>query len=291
MAHIAVHLQRTPQGLHPASAVALCWARDIGSARGATVTGLCVGDAGHADKGIAAAAARFGADVLLFTGRNGLRNLCERLNPVHVLVPFTPPGLAAAAEVELGPAVPRWVDRRSPPYATADAVTAVVAGVKPWHRFNGELDPEFEGDVDDAPLPAFLSKPETDSNSELLPPPPVFDLGAAPLGYVAPLGLDPVLATALAGLDAVPTSLGEGPHLRGGTTIILSPSGSPLALEARDDLGRVLVLLGPPSEDPADVVPTDVVPPVWKHADWVLPGRWPDVIASLREGPWSQAPA
>lgn len=283
MAHIAVHLQRTPQGLHPASAVALCWARDIGSARGATVTGLCIGDAGEADKGIVTAAARFGADVLQFSGPNGMRNLCERLNPVHVLVPFTPLGLATAAELELGPAMPRWVDRRSPPYATADAVTAVVAGVKPWHRFNGELDPEFEGDVDAAVLPAFVRKSDEDPDA---PAPSVFDLGAPPLGYVAPANLDPVVATALRGLDAEPTTLEDGPHLRGGTTLILHACGTPIGLEARADGGRVLVLAGPPSDEPTDEVPAE-----WKHADWVMPGRWADVIASLREGPWSQAPA
>ncbi|MBV1859773.1 MAG: hypothetical protein KUG77_15280 [Nannocystaceae bacterium] len=283
MAHIAVHLQRTPQGLHPASAVALCWARDIGSARGATVTGLCIGDAGQADQNMVTAASRFGADVLLFGGPNGLRNLCERLNPVHVLVPFTPPGLAVAAQLERGPTMPRWVDRRSPPYATADAITAVVAGVKPWHAFNRELDPEFEGDVDAAPLPPFLRKSEQGSE---LPSPPVFDLGAAPLGYVAPPSLDPVIETALRQLDATPTSLADAPHQRGGTTIILNNPQSPQALVARADLGRVLLLAGPPSDEPTDVIPT-----AWKHADWVLQGRWADVVASLREGPWSQAPA
>ncbi len=283
MAHIAVHLQRTPQGLHPASAVALCWARDIGSARGATVTGLCIGDAGQADRSIITAAARFGADVLLFGGPNGLRNLCERLNPVHVLVPFTPLGLASAAELERGPAMPRWLERRSPPYATADAVSAVVAGVKPWHRFDGELDPEFEGDVDAAPLPAFTQKSEADTDAAAHP---VFDLGAAPLGYVAPAGLDPVIATALRGLGAEPTSLEDGPHQRGGTTLILQNAKDPLLLAPRSDGGRVLVLTGPPRDEP-----TDQVPGAWKHADWVMPGRWADVIASLREGPWSQAPA
>ncbi|MGH1340407.1 MAG: hypothetical protein ACRBN8_02560 [Nannocystales bacterium] len=283
MAHIAVHLQRTAQGLHPASAVALCWARDIGSARGASVTGLCVGDAGEADRSIVAAAARFGADVLQFGGPNGLRNLCERLNPVHVLVPFTPAGLATAAELELGAAVPRWIERRSPPFAAADALTAVVAGVKPWHRFNAELDPEFEGDVDVAPLPEFVRA--SDDGAER-PDLPVFDLGAAPLGYVAPENLDPVVTTALRGLGAEPSTLDDGPHLRGGTTLLLRAPDSPLGLEPRTDRGRVLVLAGPTSQ-----APTDQVPAAWKHADWVMPGRWPDVIASLREGPWSQAPA
>lgn len=278
MAHIAVQLQRTPQGLHPASAVALCWARDIGSTRGATVNALCSGDAGSADASIVAAAARFGADVLLFGGPSGLRNLCERLNPVHVLVPYTPMGVAAASELELGPLVPRWIERRSPPYATADAITAIVAGVKPWHRYEAELDPEYEGDVDAVSLPAFAPKDG--------PPPPTFDLGAAPLGYVASESLDPLVVNALAGLGAQASTWDEAPHRTGGTTLLLmGPQGLPASLETREDTGRVVVLTGP---DPARS--TAGVPRSWQRVDWVLPGLWSDVIASLREGPWTEAP-
>lgn len=276
MAHIAVQLQRTPQGLHPASAVALCWARDIGSARGATVTAVCIGDAGDSDRRIAAAAARFGADVLLFGGPNGLKNLRERLNPVHVLVPFTPQGLAAASTFATGPVVPRWIAGRSPPYATADALTAIAAGVRPWHRFELELDPEYEGDVDEVDLPEFI----TDGDA------PVFDLGARPLGYVAPDKLDPAIVGALEGLGATPTTWDAAPHRSGGTTVVLLDAGGQLPpVAARDDPGRVIVLLG--SDAPP---PDDAVPPAWRHVDWLLPGRWADVIGSLREGPWTSAP-
>lgn len=279
MAHIAVQLQRTPHGLHPASAVALCWARDIASNRGATVNALCFGDAGDADANIVAAAGRFGADVLLFGGSSGLRNLCERLNPVHVLVPFTHEGLTAAADLGRGAAVPRWIDRRSPPYATADALTAIVAGVKPWHHFDAELDPEYEGDVDGVPLPAF-AKPAEGRTA-----PPLFDLGAAPIGYVAPDGLDPVVATALEGLGATATAWEDAPHTAGGTTVVLVDSGAelPESVEQRSDDGRVIALPGP-------VPQSHTVPPRWKHADWVMAGLWADVVASLREGPWTRAP-
>ncbi|MCR9161888.1 MAG: hypothetical protein ACE37F_25890 [Nannocystaceae bacterium] len=288
MAHIAVQLQRTPHGLHPASAVALCWARDIASNRGATVTALCFGDAGESDANIVAAASRFGADVILFGGPNGLQNLCERLNPVHVLVPFTHEGLTAATALGRGDAVARWIDRRSPPYATADAFTAVVAGVKPWHHFDAQLDPEYEGDVDGVRVPAF-NKP-AEGNAA----PPVFDLGGAPLGYLAPEGLDPVVASALEGLGATATAWDDAPHRRGGTTLVLpdalDPSGAadagsdlPEMAGGRTDAGRIIVLPGP-------VPQGHTVPERWKHADWVLPGLWADVIASLREGPWTPAP-
>jgi hypothetical protein len=280
MAHIAVQLQRTPHGLHPASAVALCWARDIASNRGATVNALCFGDAGDADANIVAAAARFGADVLLFGGPRGLQNLCDRLNPVHTLVPFTHEGLTAASDLGRGAAVPRWIDRRSPPYATADALTAIVAGVKPWHHFDGEVDPEYEGDVGEVPLPDFAK------SAEDRPAPPMFDLGGMPLGYVAPASLDPVVATALETLGATATAWDDAPHHRGGTTVALLGEGGtlPESLDARPDGGRIIALPGP-------VPQSHDVPPRWKHADWVMPGLWADVVASLREGPWTQAPA
>lgn len=287
MAHIAVQLQRTPHGLHPASAVALCWARDIASARGATVTALCNGDAGPADAAMTLAAARFGADILLYGGPNGLPNLCKRLNPVHVLVPYTAFGVGAAAQLDRGDPVPRWIDRRSPPYATADALTAVVAGVRPWHRFDGELDPEYEGDVDAVELPGFSSGAEpADSDSDGDDAFAVFELGAHPIGYVAPGGLDPVVATALAGLGAEAVGWDDAPHHRGGTTVALLDETNPLpeTLATRDDTGRVLALVG------ADAAITEV-PALWQHVDWALPGRWSDVVATLREGPWTKAPA
>lgn len=279
MAHIAVQLQRTPSGLHPASAVALCWARDIASARGATVTALCVGDAGKADEAVIAGAGRFGADIVLFGGPSGLANLCERLNPVHVLVPHTPDGLQAVNALGRGPATARWIDRRSPPYATADAVTAVVAGVRPWHWFDLELDPEYEGDVDTAELPGFLQ-------GEDPPAPPLFDLGRRPLGYVAADDLDPMVVSALRELGAEPTSWADAPHRNGGTTLVLGTEQFPPVdedEEDRDDHGRVVGLAG--TEAAAAQVPE-----AWRAFDWVLPGRWSDVITTLTEGPWTKTP-
>ena len=64
MAHILVYAQRTPQGIHPASAAALCLARDIASDRGATITAVCPGDAGRADQFVIGAVSRYGADLL-----------------------------------------------------------------------------------------------------------------------------------------------------------------------------------------------------------------------------------
>ncbi len=195
-----------------------------------------------------------------------------------VLVPFTHDGLVAADELGRGAAVPRWIDRRSPPYATADALTAIVAGVKPWHHFDAGLDPEYEEDVESVPLPGFAQPAEGRAA------PPLFDIGATPLGYVAPHGLDPVVTTALEALGAEATTWQDAPHTAGGTTVVLLDSGEelPQSVEQRDDDGRILALPGP-------VPQSHTVPQRWKHADWVLPGLWADVVASLREGPWTRA--
>ncbi len=295
MAHIAVLLQRTPHGLHPASAVALCWARDIASARGASVTALCRGDAGEADQRLVTAAGRFGADVILFGGPNGLAHLRERLNPVHVLVPHTPMGLRVVEEA-LGDGaheqpIPRWIDRRSPPFSTADAFTAVVAGVQPWHHFDTELDPEYEGDVDTAELPSFMRPTNNEADETPVATPPCFTLGAQPLGYIAPDSLDPKVVESLQGLGAHATSWDEAPHRSGGTTLVLlegqdsEPAPLPAAAYApapRTDRGRLLALTGPGTAS------TPEVPTSWLHADLVLPGRFKDVVASLREGVWTR---
>ena len=103
MAHILVYVQRTPHGIHPASAVALCLARDLGSDFGATITAVCPGDAGKANYKVSRAAGRFGADNLLFAGPTGLGTLQKRLNPGLVLTPWTAEGVAIAEDLEGGP--------------------------------------------------------------------------------------------------------------------------------------------------------------------------------------------
>ncbi|MEM6294775.1 MAG: hypothetical protein AAGA54_26105 [Myxococcota bacterium] len=277
MAHIAVHLQRTPHGLHPASAIALCWARDIASNRGASVTGICRGDAGANDQGLVEAAGRFGADTVLFCGPQGLENLRERLNPVHVMVPYTAEGLGLVEQLPEGPPTARWIDRRSPPYATADAVTAVVAGVLPWHRFDADVEAEYEGNVDDIELPAWVREDGA--------PPPFQISGGHACGFIAPSGTDPLVLSALEQLGATETTWANGPHREGGTTVLLEPGAAalPEGFDARSDGGRVLMLPGP------ELSPDAAVPAAWAHADWVLPGVWADVLASVRKGPWAQA--
>jgi hypothetical protein len=269
MAHIVVYLQRTPHGLHPASAVGLCWARDLASERGASLTAVCPGDAGALDRATLSAAARFGADVVLFCGPHGLDHLQERLNPVHVLVPWTAEGVAAASGLPGGPVMPRFIGSSSPPYASADAVTGIVAGVLPWHRLDVELEAEYEGDVDDVPLPPWIEVEVAHRGS-----PPVFQLGAeGQIGYVAPGPVDKLVERRLRALGADPATWDDVFSANSGTYVCLVPAAGPVPqdLAGRGPGSRVIMLPGPRCR----------VDTSWSFVDWVFQGSWPEVIAAL----------
>ena len=133
MAHILVYVQRTPHGIHPASSLALCLARDLGSEFGATVTAICRGDAGKANYKVSRAAGRFGADNLLFAGLSGLDTLQERLNPGLILVPWTDEGIGLAEQLASGPATPHWLHEPQPEWNSEELVSGIIAGALPWY--------------------------------------------------------------------------------------------------------------------------------------------------------------
>lgn len=274
MAHILVYLQRTPGGLHPASAVALCRARDIGSDRGASITAMCSGDAGALDRGLAAAAGRFGADVLVFGGPKGLRALYDQLNPVHVLVPWTDEGLAVAEGLPSGSAVPRWLTTRQPAWGGADAVTAVVAGTMPWHTLGEALEAEYQSEVDEVQQPSWVA--ET-SAAYAESAPPVFTVGGrGPVRYVAARAPDGELQSALARVGAV-ASASDDDVATSGTLLWLSAEPVPPALAQRPVSTRLVVLPGEHAS----------LHPSWRAADWVLSGPRAAALGTLLDSPWA----
>jgi hypothetical protein len=273
MAHILVYLQRTPGGLHPASAIALCRARDIGSDRGASITAVCSGDAGALDRGIAAAAGRFGADILVFGGRAGLRSLFEQLNPVHVLVPWTDEGLAAAEGLPSGPAVPRWLTTRQPAWGGADAVTAVVAGTMPWHAIGEVLEAEYQADVDEVPQPSWVA--EASAACADGPAPMFAVVGSGPVRYCAGRSPDADTQAALERLGAESASSDEATTAVG-TMLWLSAEPVPPTLAQRPVTVRLIVL---PGENAG-------LDPSWRAADWVLSGPRPVALGSILDSPW-----
>jgi hypothetical protein len=272
MAHILVYLQRTPGGLPPASAIALCRARDIGSDRGASITAVCSGDAGALDRGIAAAAGRFGADVLVFGGRAGLRSLYEQLNPVHVLVPWTAEGLAASEGLPSGPAVPRWLTTRQPAWGGADAVTAVVAGTMPWHALGEALEAEYQTDVDEVQQPSWVSEASAACAEG---PVPLFTVGGqGPVRWIAARAPDADTQAALARLEALPS--GPDDVATAGTVLWLSAEPVPPELAQRPVTVRLIVLPG----EHAGLHPS------WRAADWVLSGPRPSALGAILDSPW-----
>jgi hypothetical protein len=273
MAHILVYLQRTPGGLHPASAVALCRARDIGSDRGASITAMCSGDAGALDRGIAVAAGRFGADVLVFGGPKGLRSLFDQLNPVHVLVPWTDEGLAAAEGLPSGPAVPRWLTTRQPAWGGADAVTAVVAGTMPWHALGETLEAEYQAEVDEVQQARWV--PEL-SAVYAEGAPPVFTVGGrGPVRYMAARTPDGDTQAALSRLGAQSSS-GDDVGTAG-TVLWLSTEEVPPVLAQRPVDVRLVVLPG----EHAGLHPS------WRAADWVLSGPRAAALGMILDSPWA----
>ena len=278
MAHVLVYLQRTPDGLHPGSAVALCVARDLSTERGATVTAVCPGDAGNLDEGIVRAASRFGADLVLFGGPKIVEHVQERLQPVHVLAPWTPEGLGAIEGIPGGPPTPRWLDDPSHSYNGADAVTAIIPGTLPWYDLTDTLEAEYEGGVEEVPLPGWVAGRQVSSGAGA---PGFRARPEGALSYVAPQDITAEVQGALRSLGAHPQTPDYAERHSEGTLLWLDagPNGLPDELAERDPAARVILLPGPMA----------TFHPSWKLADWVLPGAWNEALRDLHGELWNRA--
>ena len=264
MAHILVYVQRTPHGIHPASSLALCLARDLGSEFGATVTAICRGDAGKANYKVSRATGRFGADNLLFAGNSGLDTLQERLNPGLILVPWTDEGVAIAGKIQGGDATPHWLHEPQPEWNSEDLVSGIIAGALPWYDLPTVLDADIESDANDIELAPWALDVDA-------PP-------SKPLWYVAPEDLDSLTKSSLKSLGASPIAADKVPGLERGTVLWLSTdtSAPPPTTKQRSPAIRLLLFPG--------ISPR--FHPNWSMADWVLPGIWPEAIKQLHSEMW-----
>lgn len=264
MAHILVYVQRTPHGIHPASAVALCLARDLGSDFGATITAVCPGDAGKANYKVSRAAGRFGADNLLFAGPTGLQTLQKRLDPGLVLVPWTAEGVGIAEDLEGGPATPHLLHEPQPEWSSEELVSGIIAGAPPWYDLPTVLDADIESDATEVSLPAWAR--------DVDPP------AAGGLLYVAPTDLDPLTRSNLTSLGARSISAGEVTSLTSGTLLWLATDAAapPPEVAQRSPALRLLLFPG--------VSPR--FHPNWSTADYVIPGLWPEATKQLHSEMW-----
>ncbi len=264
MAHILVQVERVPQGIHPASAMALCLARSTSSIRGATLVAVCSGDAGVFDKVVSREANRFGADMLLFVGPDGLATLQQRLRAVHVIVPYTADGIASGANLIGGAPVPRWLDTQTPDWSLSDPVTALVAGVLPWYDLPGVLEPEFEEDVGHVRVPGWTNQPPSSTKNRLV--------------CVGPSDLDFNIRERLTGIGATWVDPSYASHHEVGTLVWLDagPAGLPATLSTRAPGARVVLLPGASAS----------VSQSWLCADWVIGGPWDQATRQLASDAW-----
>ncbi|MEZ4453418.1 MAG: hypothetical protein R3B09_28395 [Nannocystaceae bacterium] len=264
MAHILVYVQRTPHGIHPASAVALCLARDLGSEFGATITAVCRGDAGKANYKVARAAGRYGADNLLFAGAAGIGTLQKRLNPGLILVPWTDEGVKVSEDLEGGPATPHLLHEPQPEWSSEELVSGIIAGAPPWYDLPTVLDADIESDAAEVTLAVWAQDVDPPATGGLV--------------FVAPEDLDPLTRSNLSSLGARPITAEEVPAMTAGTVLWLSTEGAAPSLDATDRSAAVRLLLFP------GVSPR--FHPRWAAADWVIPGLWPEATKQLHSEMW-----
>jgi hypothetical protein len=278
MGHVIVYLQRTTRGLHPGSLVALCVAREVADARGAAVLSLCLGDAGAFDDRVVIEASRAGTDQLVFLGPEGIQKLMRRLQPRHVLSPYTREASSVLAQAGIGPMVGRWIGGPPGPTKLEPAI-GVVAGTLPWQQAPLLIEAEFESDVSQVELPDWLvaaAERATDLTTTHEQP---------PLDYCHPGKdpLDPETLAALAALGAYAVDEAQLGTLRDATVLWFDQgSGLPISLFERSPGVRVILLAG----DRAISGPIDSS---WGLADYVLTGVWPVVLRQFGGAAWKTA--
>lgn len=265
MAHILVYAQRTPQGIHPASATALCLARDIASERGATVTAVCPGDAGRADQFVIGAVSRYGADLLTFLGPAGMRPLYERLRPLLVFAPYTEEGFGAIDLLGAGAPEPLWLQEPEVEWDRLASLTTLLTGALPWYELPSIIDAEYDNEASLVDLPEWVARIDQHA-------------GRGPLRFFADPELDATTRATLTSLGAKQVGSDYLDQHTSGTLLWLSAAEPhlPEALTTRGPGARVMLFPGEANE----------VHPSWTRADWVVPGPWPEAVKQLHSDLW-----
>jgi hypothetical protein len=278
MAHVVVYLQRTTRGPHPGSLVALCLARDVANARGASVLALCLGDAGAFDDRLIVEASRCGADQIVFLGPEGIQKLFRRLSPRHVFAPYTREAGSVLAQAGIGPLVGRWINGPAEQPNKLESVIGTIAGTLPWHQAPLQIEPEYEADVTQVELEDWLvtaAEQAADLSTTAEQP---------PLIYLAPnpeTKLDAETTAALDAIGAYAVSAEDYGNYQEGTLLWFDESGEglPLSLVERSPGLRVILLVG-------EREMTGPVDASWGLADFVLHGKWSDAVGEFSRTPW-----
>jgi hypothetical protein len=287
MAHVIVYLQRTTRGLHPGSAAALCLAREVADARGATVLSLCLGDAGPFDDRLLVEASRCGTDQVVFLGPEGIQKLFRRLAPRHVFAPYTRDAGSVLAQAGIGPMVGRWVDGPPASLNKLEPVIGVVAGGLAWQQAPMQIEPEYEADVTQVELASWLvaaAEQAADLTTTAEPPPLMYvDSPSRPIDSETKVALDV--------LGAFPIGAEAYANYKDGTLLWFDPSaeGLPLGLVERAPGLRVILLRGGGTGDRADGEGAELSGPIdssWGMADFVLAGNSAAVVRDFNRAAW-----
>jgi hypothetical protein len=287
MAHVVVYLQRTTRGLHPGSAIALCLAREVGDARGATVLSLCLGDAGAFDDRLIVEASRCGTDQVVFLGPEGIQKLFRRLAPRHVFAPYTREAGSVLAQAGIGPMVGRWVEGPPPNINKLEPVIGVVAGGLAWQQSPMQIEPEYEADVTQVELADWLvaaAEQASDLTTTAEPPPLMYvDSPSSPIDSETKAALDV--------LGAFPVAADAYRDYKDGTLLWFDARGEglPVGLLERAPGLRVILLRGGESGSSASSQSSQLSQPIdasWGTADFVLAGNFAAVVRDFNRAAW-----
>lgn len=274
MAHIVVYLQRTSRGLHPGSLGALCAARDVADNRGASVLGVCLGDAGAFDDRIIVEASRVGADQLVFAGPEGITKLVRRLAPRHVFAAYTREAIDVLESAGVDPMTPRWIDGPLADVLIPGTVIGVVAGGLPWHDAPLQVEPEYEADVTQVELAPWLVEAAAAATNLTK------TVEQPPLVYIAPEGVEADVKAALESLGAYASEIDKLVDLGAATALWFDDgNGLPEALGDRSPGVRVVLLTD-------GVEPSDPIDSSWVFADLVLTNPAAQTVREFNGQAW-----
>lgn len=272
MATVVVFVLRDRTGIHPASAVSLCVARDLADRRGAAVTALAMGDAGDLDHVVTREVARRGADQLLFVGPADLTSLAHRVVPRKVLVPNTPEGRDVLDRLgldvsETASLVVATAQQSETAGTLREVGLLVTAGTLPWHDCPDAIEPDYGGAFEEGiPCPWVTEAGEMESPRRLVALEHDTGLDASAM---TELGVETVTAEVIADLHDA--------------TLIASPAAvadHDATLRARHrSLKLVLVDAHPPPAGPAPEL----------AVDFALVGPSARVLGALKETSWRAA--
>lgn len=260
MATLLVLVEASPYGIHPASALSLCVARDLASERGATVVATLAPKDPSRDAQVLEEVTRRGADRMVFCSGEQLAEFLPSMAPRAILGPASEAGkdqLQALTGQDLTIA---WVQG---PVESPDAIEgpiALMAGTLPWHELQAELIPEYPGDDQLCDLREMqpARRPEA----------------RCPLRFV----IDPALDNAQIRAEL---------SLLGATEAVAQES-------SRDSC--ICIYIGPDLPETVQplqrsiLIPGDLDRPIqgdWGRADWVLPGTPYDALRGLHSQFWA----